>query len=305
MDINEFLKNDFIKSIANNEKWTISTNEKKPIDMNFLKNNQKIIGASFKNDNQPLISLYEVAKLVPNAANATYLLNSLEDNFVVIDIEPSCSPELRDELLKLPYKYCEISMSGKGFHLVMDKPDTKYPNILECKERIRPKNGEYEILMRHYVTFTGYICEPSAQCQIRPFEDFTTLFDALAQNAKLTQIADIELESFPAIETIEKHEKILNELSKLTFYKTQDQYKEYPNHGITEFEYAVMGFYYQNLQNLLRATEFKEYQPEEIIMLLYTTVKDVLPYREKHDQLRSGLPYLLYSCQRLVLSRNT
>ena len=123
--------------------------------MNILRTQGKVVGASFKDGNMPLVDLYDVRNILPNATNAAYSLNQALDDFIVLDIEPRCPIEIRDTLLTLPYEYAELSMSGAGFHLIFRKPATKYEEILMSKPAIREENGYYEFLLTHYVTFTG------------------------------------------------------------------------------------------------------------------------------------------------------
>ena len=54
------MQNSFIQTIADNRRWTVSTSKKKPIDMNILRLQGKIVGASFKDGNMPLVDLYDV-----------------------------------------------------------------------------------------------------------------------------------------------------------------------------------------------------------------------------------------------------
>ena len=43
--------------------------------MNVLRSQGRIVGASFKDGNMPLVDLYDVSNILPNATNATYSLN--------------------------------------------------------------------------------------------------------------------------------------------------------------------------------------------------------------------------------------
>jgi len=162
MNLEYFSAMPFIQSISDNARWTVSTKTKMPIDMNRLIRTGEIVGAKFDNGNEPLITLTQLISALPNAANAAYKLNQSVDEFVVLDIEPKCPADIRDKLLTLPYKYCELSMSGSGFHLVFDKPNTQYQDILYGKPAVKEKHGWYEILLNHYVTFRGKVCQPSS-----------------------------------------------------------------------------------------------------------------------------------------------
>ena len=244
MDLNSFKVHPFITTIADNIRWTISTKTKMPIDMNALKNRQVIIGATFKDDNQPLVTLSELEQIVPNPTNTAYSLNQALDDFVVLDIEPTCPDDIRDRLLQMPYKYCEISMSGAGFHLVFDKPKTNFEHILLSKPALKEEHGYYEILLNHYVTFTGKICVPSDACVPLDISEFEKLIDDLASKAKIQSSVMINTDELPELEDIPLGDDIVTLLTKARYGKTIENF----SNDHSKYEFGVAGFYYNKLK---------------------------------------------------------
>ena len=155
MKLSEFMKNPFISSIKDKTNWTFSeTGTKKPMDFNFIlkcKENPSIqyypLGASFADNNKPLVTLPEMAKVSDDFPNAAYFLSQLTDSFVVLDIEPSCPKDIKAELLHYPYDYVEISASGKGVHAIITDLNTKYPTIKQNAVKLQEEHKYYEFQM--------------------------------------------------------------------------------------------------------------------------------------------------------------
>lgn len=299
MNLDYFINNPFIQTIADNERWTISTKKKMPIDMNCLRKEGRIVGAAFKNGNKPLVDLYALQTIVPNAANAAYRMNQNLDDFVVLDIEPKCPNELKEKLLKLPYVYGELSLSGKGFHLVLPTPLTKYRDILLTKPAIKEENGYYEILLSHYVTFTGNMITPSKACVTEDIGEFYKIFDEIARTKKVTANIEMETSDIPQVEQIPYGKDIVELLKKAKYEKSLADFKGEDN---SAYEFGVIGFYYKRLKMLLSTTKYRKYDYtlQEQLRLLYTVVISVIPQRAKHAEKRGGLPMLMYSCKRAL-----
>ena len=219
----DFIKHPFIQTIANKKCWTVSDNKKRPIDMIEFRDNHIVKGAIFSNE-KSLVDLYELNTILPNAANYAFYLEADEDNFVVLDIEPSCPDNIKSEFLKMNPLYMETSMSGKGIHMIFEYPKhimEKYPNAFN-KSVFRGENHEYEILIdHHYVTFTG------RQIPFTPNENpasFEDLFERLAKDQKpTTEKAELDIKEMQPVET-----------EQLPFLMTllrtaMDDYKKTPN----------------------------------------------------------------------------
>ena len=291
-NFDDFYNHPFIKSITDNEKWTVSDKDKKPIDMFAYKYRQQITGALFT-DNKSLVSLPELCELIPNARNNAYFMDSIVDKFVVLDIEPICPDAIKQRLLKTKYVYGEISMSGKGYHLIYPLPNcfSKYP-IAQKKIVMKEEHGYYEILLQHYVTFTRNML-PDATGG----EDFEKIFEELASTQKETIRKDIDVQELKP-NNIPLEKDILITLNHLDYNKTPiDFYND-----MSKYEYGFMGFLYYKLKKQLALQDYKEhkYSDNEKAWLLYTVAKNKIPKRQKHDEYRNNLPWLLYLASEII-----
>lgn len=293
-DFPDFYNNPIIQSIKDNPKWTVSDNTKCPIDMFWLEYRHVIRGAESMSE-PSLTTLTKICELLPDAANNTYYLDALTDKIVVLDIEPTCPKAIKNKLLKMPYLYAETSMSGKGIHLIFPLPDCieDYP-IAQTKVRMQHENKFYEILLNHYITFTRNalpICTT-------PSESFEDLFREMAAKQKETIREDIDVDVMD-VENIPKSEKILDLLMCQKYKKTVEHF----DNDTSRYEYGHMGFLYYKLKFILNVSSIKEahdYDDSEKAALLYTAAKDLIPYRDKHDTYREGLPWLLYIAREVI-----
>ncbi len=303
MNLKTFIELDFVQPLKDNKRWTAVNKNKMPIDMNALVQNGRIIGASYKNNNQPYVDLPTLYQILPETTNATYVLKQTLDDIVVLDIEPICPKDLTDRLLTLPYLYAETSMSGKGYHLVFSKPKTKYPDILMSKTALKEKGGCYEILLSHNVTFTGNQIFRKPGEPVADITEFYQLFDELASKAVLTKLVECNTDDLPDIDNIPEQEAIVKLLKQAKYHKKpQDFLKEDGSVDDSRYEFGIAGFYYNKLKQLLAISKYKshDYTMQERIVLLHEIIKDKVEYREKHDTFRDGLPWLLFTCKRVV-----
>ncbi len=105
-------------------------------------------------DETDCVDLPRLLDLVPDGTSYGFYLDSREAGIVVADIEPDCPEDLRERLLDAPWAYGEISVSGKGLHLLFLADDLG-GSFVEDAERLRSENNWFEFLQRHWVTFTG------------------------------------------------------------------------------------------------------------------------------------------------------
>lgn len=296
-DFPEFYENEFIRSIKDTEKWTVSDNEKMPIDMKTWIYEHRICGAFVGEDYNPFMTLDDLCHHLPNAKNHAFLLDAISDKFVILDIEPTCPDAIKQELLKTPYIYGEISMSGKGYHLAFPLPDCikNYP-IAQNKIVMKEKHGYYEILMSHYVTFTRNMIPLSEN----PDENgFIRLFEKMAAEQKESQKTEFDVSEEYPLDKIPFVNDILDILYKQKYRKTPEDFDD--DHS--KYEYGHIGFLHSKLKLLQNVSYIKEahtYSDEEKAIILYTVAKEELPYRPKHDEFRDGLPWLLYLCREVI-----
>ena len=312
-DFPEFYNNPVIQKLAKNEKWTVSTTKspdptkkvKMPIDMIAWMERQQIWGAAYDRGYNPLVDLQTVCNELPTATNNAYSLDALVDKIVVLDIEPKCPDTLKQKFLQLPYLYAERSMSGQGLHLIFNLPEyllDKYPNAKK-KQALKDDNGYYEILLCHMVTFTRDVLPPS-QCT-GSIDDFDNVFELLASQAKESKtgthaiITDIETDMIPY------YDELMDSLSNRQYGKTIEDFPQKGNktgYNNSSFEFGMSGFYYRALKRLLTNNTYKDhtYTDEEKAIIVYNCTKEHLAYRPKHDEVRSGMPWLLYVASCLI-----
>lgn len=290
----EFYSHPFIKSIADKERWTVVDKNKRPIDIKELMYNSRIIGCQCQ-DERSLTTLNTLLNVLPNAANNTFYMDSLIDRFVVLDIEPICPQNIKNELLQLPYIYGEVSMSGKGYHLVFPLPDIIYNYPAACKKIVfKEKHKYYEILLQHHITFTRNMIPPATGSG-----DFTALFEKLAAEQIDNSFNKLEFdENMP--DEVPMQDEILDILARQTYSKTADNFYN----DMSKYEYGHLSFLYEKLCCILNISKIKDnhkYTDSEKLLLLYHSAENVIPYRAKHDEFRNGMPWLMYLASQVML----
>ena len=289
----KFYSHPLIQELSCCKRWTISTNNKIPVDMCVIRDYKRIAGAKYQ-DERSLVTLDEVLDIIPCAANHAFFLDCVDCNYVVLDIEPKCPDEIKKQLLNLNYIYGEVSMSGKGYHLVFPLPKSyrDYP-VLQTKKVLKEEHGFFEILLNHYVTFTRKML-PDATGKA----DFDDLFKSMAQVQKETIRNDnITFENANTEPDIPHRDELISVLNRVTLKKSFDgDYSRY------EFSYAKK--VYCTLQEILTTVKpYKniEYNATQKAWLIYIALKNILEYRPKHDSLRNGVPWLLFVAQEVII----
>ena len=294
----EFYHNPLFQRIKDTPKWTISDKNKRPIDMRALKDRGEIRGAEHTNENS-LMTLPELCEFLPNAANHAFYLDALTDGFVVLDVEPKCPEEIKRKMLSLPYLYGEVSMSGKGLHLVFLLPECikDYP-IAQKKVVLKEANGFYEILLNHYVTFTRRAICPYYNLPDQTNKNaFVELFQQMASQQVEVHRDDFHVDEI-APDSIPNQGYILNMLENKSYQKTPNDFAN----DMSKYEYAHIGYLYYNLKRVLNWKSLRDhdYTEQEKAWLLYYAAKNQIPYRAKHKERRYGLPWLLYLSQEVI-----
>lgn len=289
-----FRNNPFIASIAANERWTVSTSQKMPIDMYTFINKGIISGAVYNNE-LSLVSLDALNQAIPNAAIYTYYMDALIDNFVVLDIEPKCPDDIKENLIKMKCLYMETSMSGKGVHMVFKAPMDilhKYPNAKE-KTAMKEEHGYYEILLNHYITFTGNQI-PEANIADDD-EDFKQIFETLAKDQKVITKTDVTIEEIPEVKTKLAHTilDVLGGCARGYNKKPEDFFND-----MSKYEFSYTAYLQHKLETIMEVPVVQKekhiYTDAEKAWFIYKVTSDKLPYRPKHDEKRNGVPWLLY-----------
>lgn len=322
----EFYSNPVIQAISGVPRWTVSDSDKVPINMRELMRTGRIWGAH-ETTEECLVDLPELTEFLPNAANHAYYLRAQTDGFLVLDIEKTCPPEIAAELLRLPSLYSELSMSGKGHHLIMPLPTNfwDFP-IATAKKKLQEKHGWYEILLDHWVTFTRKV-EPTAPpaydlvlaetlsaenlaVNTSPASTITPETDLSPWEALYASLAELAVET-PSVEfnidgsrpDVPRIDQIIDLMTRRDLEKTLEDF-----HGDhSRFEFSALGILYNRLAPILVAVRSAEpdavYDEPVKAWLIYEAATRVLPYRDKHDEARNGLPLLLNAATDLVARR--
>lgn len=345
--MSKWFENETIAALAEKQNWTFSErNTKRPIDLFELLSKGRLRGVSNYSQN-PCRTLKELMLFFPGAkGNFAYRLNGKVDKLCVLDIESSCPEDVKQEFIDtLPYLYGEISMSGKGVHLVFPLPEDileKYPDAYN-KIVLKSKDKTFEILIKHWVTFTGYqLNNPvNTNCDENAFRE---LFEKLASEQVSFVRKNINASDMrPDLETT--YSRMNGRLTYKKFKeKRVEQYvknlvnpecKTPPcsykalndlNGDKSAYEYRIFATIYQAI--IAKIDEINGYMKahkkvfqeipylypteEELVWTTYeialvfldlpedlTPFKDFVP-REKHEQARNGLPWLLYLAQEVV-----
>lgn len=294
----EFYGNPVIQHLGNLPKWTVSTNKKMPIDVCILRDEKRVKAAKYTDD-RCLVTLDEICQILPTATSNTIYLDALTDGYVVLDIEPKCPDELKQNLLQLPYLYGEVSMSGKGYHLIFELPKiiSKYP-AMQKKIVLKEENGYYEILLNHYVTFTRQAISPYYRLVDNNNANvFETLFENMAKTQIKTkesyiEISEEEPKEIPNIDLVFRH------LEGISYTKHPSDFNE----DISRYEYNFISYFYHKIFNIMLDQKLY-YSDTELLWLLYYVIKERIPHRDKHNEKRKGMPWLMYQCSR-VLAKN-
>lgn len=313
----EFYGNPHIRALAGARRWTVSTQEpteqfrtKTPIDMRCLLDGGTglkgqplapgTLRGAFATDETCLVPLTEMSVRFPNASNVALYLRSAVDGYTVLDIEKDCPPEEAARLLSVPGAlYSEVSMSGRGFHLLMPVPANTADHPIGATKRVlKHPQGWWEVLMEHWVTFTR-----------RPIpDDLAAQMAALApaQPPTWEQVwAEVAAEAVPnATVTVDiEHEApdiphadaLVRSIVGSGHGRTMAAF----GHDTSRFEFAVLGVYWVRLEKILSTlafppgTDVESFTDSARAWLIYRAAVHALPHRDKHDETRNGLPYLL------------
>lgn len=301
-----FYTNRAILSIANKPRWAVSDTNKRPIDIPTLTNPDpefaRVVGVR-EITNGHLVTLPELTNIPIEFRNNAYYLRANIDNILVLDIEPSCPTEIRDQLLRLPYLYAETSMSGKGFHLIMPLPDNyhDYPNAT-AKKKLQEPHKYYEIIIEHWITFTRSVLLPTIQPQNFSNTTWEKVYASLAIEAKPTIKTDIDMDNEKP--SIPHEPEIVNIITQMYSSRQTKSLTDF-NGDHSRYEFSVLGSLRYHLENTIIASQFNDHKYSNIekAWLIYLAIQNIIEPRDKHEQYREGLPILLYSAINLINSQ--
>lgn len=301
----DFYQNPTIQTLGKQCKWTVSlprnpedeTTGKIPADARHLFKYGRMRGA-WSVTNECLMTLDELTTIAPVTPNCTYHLNAAVEGYAVLDIEPSCPPEIAAKMLAMPnILYRETSMSGKGYHLILALPKNFWDYPIAANSRVlKEEHGWWEILLEHWITFTRNVIPPTTHPEPSSWE---SVYAFVAKNAREKPEYEFDLSQKPKI----RYEEPL--IKQMTVRPHNRKLSDF--HGdMSRFEFAVMGVLAHRLESALNnfpPTEKILYTDEIKIWLIYEAAKQVLEHRDKHDEPRNGIPWLLHTATNLIAAR--
>lgn len=311
-----FYQNPTIQKIAQEPRWTVSTQndavinqrtirKKMPIDFRALMRSGTIYGAKDTTD-EYLVTLPTLVSALPNTTNHAYYLDVIRDQIMVLDIEKTCPDHIVEAMLAMPnILYAEESMSGQGIHLIMPIPSNYREFPLATQKRVlQHPHGYYEILMEHWITFTRRPVDPQ---KFRPSPISTRTWE-LTWEELASEVTDLPPNTIfdPADEKpeIPHEDDIISLMLRDPYSKTLDDFHQ--DHS--RYEFGLMGYLEHRLSMILKTSairDLKEWTDDDRIWLIYRATTESLDHRDKHDEQRNGMPLLLNSAVNIVNRRST
>lgn len=322
-----FIQYPIIQYIANDKRWTVSDTNKRPINAKELLESGNIYGAR---DESELVTLYELDNN-PNlqAVNRTYRLQARHNNVIMIDVEPEASNELKNQAFYFPAHYTELSTNG-GVHLLIAVPqdlindENRYlfEELSVFKEPVPKEENRpsyFEVLFNdHYITFTkraiidkasvDYNTNPQAKQQLANFLNNIVQLDK-ERKEKRELAKSYQIDMFE--ESISKEKK--EQIQKFINIRHLDPVKQRAierdigmyNEDLSRYEMAVATGIVGGVlrtSNLARTTityrdMLSTFTEQDYVYASYLIMKDIIPYRDKHEEYRDGLPWLMYICR--------
>ena len=333
-----FYSNSVIRHLGQYAKWSVSDVNARPINVPALIDGRGVFGASQHKLATDAVTLDVLTAHLPEATNAAFFADASHDGVLIIDIEKTCPPYIAEQLLNLPgCYYMEVSKSGRGFHIIVPMPSdpaTKQRLHATTLAALRAPAGVFEVLTYHWVTFTRNIVTASDMDLLRQHSrqkaandqvadvaatddqrrallgdiDYSSV-DALINSLfdyRQTQPADtlgyneaIDTEAIDTARALPHYDGLCNTLVGAECSYTLDDYAG----DNSRFEFAMLGWLHTVFTSLAFAQGvIAKYDAMAQAVIIYDALRRRIEHRPKHDELRDGMPLLLYSALRIVES---
>lgn len=327
-----FSRNPLITHLSDDPNWTVSDDKKRPVNAKVLLETYELFNAKLDaNKEWPLVKLPELdADENLDGVNRAYRLRARENRVIAIDVEPIAPQWMKHQVLHFPAQYTELSKNG-GVHALILVPESfinddnryMFDDLSVFKEPVpKDENGKdlrpafFEVIFNdHYITFTKRMLteKPSADYENDPAaRQFLVSFLTNIRDMDLKRRAEREIVKQYQIEMIDKvlDPKKQADINAFLEMEIFDEAKAESNErkpndfagDASRFEISIAnGIAYYVIQNHKRAIyeessrELAESLSEsDLAYAIYLMLKNVVPYREKHDQFRNDMPWLLY-----------
>lgn len=318
-----FYTNPTIARLGQRTAWTISDNKKKPINFRALMTTGADWGARPDDGDTALVTLDTLTTMLPQATNAAFYLDTMIDRVAIIDVEPTANADTLAMICHAIAPYClymETSMSGKGYHFIVELPDNFFQHSAHItKPTLKSSDGTWEILLNHWVTFTRQPIDPTiwnTAINTTPSVSYTwsELFNHLIDQQPRTQknhqhsATDIAtdthgtaLTSWDIDDTTQRDQELNWVFYCVTRFNTHyhktidDFYDDY-----SRYEYSCIVTLRNYLTNLLKnhAAHDPTITLAVLTRVVYTSACEIIDHRDKHDTSRNttigSVPYLYY-----------
>lgn len=330
---NVFMDNSIIKSIADEAYWTVSNDKKRPVNARILLKSGDVYNAKFDGE-WPLVTLHELdANVDLQSVNRAYRLRARENRVIVIDVEPEAPEEMKQQALAFPAHFTELSRNG-GVHLLIQVPEDLitdenrylFDDLSVFKEPVPLEEGKasrgafFEVLLNdHFVTFTkkmvtekptvDYAVDLEAKAKLQEFLASVVTLDEERKKqrelAKQYQIGMMEnlvdkekkklIESFIHIKPFDRVRETSGRKTVTDYGGDHSRYEMSVASSIASHVIKYHALAKDTLSFRDMADELTE---QDLAYASYLLVKEAIPYREKHDEIRDGLPWLLFTSKR-------
>lgn len=288
----EFYAHQTIQHLAKKRRWTMSDNNKKPVNIQDVFLRWSAERGAECNNPLTMATLDELTRMLPNAGNCAFYLDYTLDGLICLDVESYCPDELKEKFLTLPYLYAETSLSGEGYHIIL-RPSRKFIELNpEAMTKTVLKNAEdgYEIHLRHWVTFTRWSLPPATGNTA--LEDIVGDFvkDFKPTNRTVADIAD----EHPQNEDVDRLTQVARE--QFTYAKTVHDFSD----DYSSFEFGLLtklARWYIKRCTYETSITGHVYDESEIAWSMADTAAYHLEWRPKHDEVRDGLPWLVWNAR--------
>lgn len=333
-----FIQNPLMQHLADDPHWTVSDDSKRPVNARVLLDTGDVRNARFDGESPLVTLNELDANPNLQAVNRAYRLRARENRVIAIDVEPEAPDAMKQDALNMGAHYTELSKNGGVHllirvpdDLITDDNRYMFDDLSVIKETVpKVENGPdkgkearsayYEVLFNdHFVTFTkrmltqkpcvDYATDPVAKQQLADFLHNIVQMDAkkkqereLAKQYRIGMVEDM---------LDDEKEEMLDEFLSLRPFENALQQageKDVSDFGgdYSRYEMSVangLAYHTLRVQKLAKDTmSFKKIAEtlteQDMAYAVYLMLKDIVPYRDKHDEDRDGLPWLLFTAKR-------
>lgn len=314
-----------IDKIGNERSFGVSSDEKVPLNvLNYINSNglepiTKVTSEDLSSHH--LATLIEINNCKSfDKTNRAYHMHAADNLVVGFDIEPRCWSNYLAYFATLPAHYREYSMHN-GIHLLYELDRTKLlPAAVtmiatrteyKFKDLVNNQPLEFELMFNnHWLTLTKRVFGKQDDLSTPVPEVIYQVIneESLAWEQSKRQVKDIELKG-KSSEVAKKICNLLdiskvNELKELTVadFKYDDSYYEY------NIALRIAGALYQRLyvkpkpmDAMYLGINTEMVKHDDFIWATALLLESIVPKRDKDNEERDGLPWLVYTAKQACL----